>query len=335
MSDQPTHPRAAGQTSSQLGNQPRPRPDLYAQITAKVVAMLEAGVVPWRSPILGGQSAGHPLNLASGRRYRGVNVFLLAFTAFQMGYESAYWLTFRQAKERGGTIKKGEKASMVVFWKPHEVTDKETGEVKQIYVLRYYHVFNVSQCADVPAPDVLETPEKSFTPVEAAEAIVSGYPNAPEIKHSGAKAFYRPKDDVVQIPKPGRFASPEEYYSTLFHELAHSTGHSSRLNRGLDTDLKPFGSPDYGKEELVAEMTAAFLCGHADITPSVIDNQAAYISGWLGVLKKDSRMLIAAGGAAQRAADHILAQPTGLRELGPEEHERAAQDADLGPTGSG
>lgn len=335
MSDQHTHPRAAGQTSPQLGSQSRPRSDLYTQITAKVVAMLEGGVVPWRSPILGGQSAGHPLNLASGRKYRGVNVFLLAFTAFQMGYESAYWLTFRQAKERGGSIKKGEKASMVVFWKPTEVTDRETGEVKQIYVLRYYHVFNAVQCADVPVPDAPKEPEKPFTPVEAAEAIVAGYSGGPKVKHVGKAAFYRPKDDVIHIPKPARFTSPEEYYSTLFHELGHSTGHSSRLNRALDTDLPHFGSPDYGKEELIAEMTAAFLCGQAGITPSVIENQAAYISGWLGVLKKDSRLLISAGGAAQRAADLILGQPPGLREMGPEEHERPSWGSTDGPSITG
>lgn len=208
---------------------------------------------------------------------------------------------------------------MVVFWKPTEVTDSETGEVKQIYILRYYHVFNAAQCADVPVPDAAKEPEKQFTPSQAAEAIVAGYNGGPKIKHVGGKAFYRPKDDVVHIPKPGRFVNFEGYCSTLFHELAHSTGHSSRLNRGLDTDLNPFGSPEYGKEELVAEMAAAFLCGHADIAPIVIENQAAYISGWLGVLKKDSRLLLSASGAAQHAGDLILGQPPGIREMGPNE----------------
>ncbi|HEY1684366.1 MAG TPA: zincin-like metallopeptidase domain-containing protein [Tepidisphaeraceae bacterium] len=280
--------------------------DLYAEVTNQIIAMLEKGVVPWRSPILGRQSAGHPKNLESGKPYRGINVFMLAFTAWAQGYESAYWLTFNQAKQRGGAVKKGEKASMVVFWKEYEVADKETGKAKKVPILRYYNVFNAVQCEGIEIPDAVKFEPLDFKPIEAAEAMVKGYADAPAIEHGGQQACYRPSTDMVRMPEPSRFASAEEYYSTLFHELGHSTGHSKRLDRKLDTDPKPFGTADYGREELIAEMSAAFLCGHAGIQPAVIENQAAYLRGWLKQLKDDKRLVIAAGGAAQKAADWIL-----------------------------
>jgi antirestriction protein ArdC len=279
--------------------------DLYAEVTNQIVAMLEKGVVPWRSPILGQGKAGHPKNLESGKQYRGVNVFLLAFTAWAQGYESAYWMTFNQAKQRGGTVKKGEKASMVVFWKQYDTTDKETGEPTTVPVLRYYNVFNAVQCDGIDVPDAVKFTPSEFTRIESAEAIVKGYEDAPAIEHGGRQACYRPSMDIVRIPEPTRFASTEEYFSTLYHELGHSTGHSRRLDRKLDTEPKPFGSADYGREELIAEMSAAFLCGHVGIQPAVIENQAAYLQGWLSQLKTDKRLVIAAAGAAQKAADWI------------------------------
>jgi antirestriction protein ArdC len=145
-----------------------------------------------------------------------------------------------------------------------------------------------------------------FHPIDAAENIAVGYAGGPMVTHDGGqKAFYRPLTDTIHLPEKTRFASVEEYYSTLFHEHSHSTGHSSRLDRKLDTDPKPFGSADYGKEELIAEMSAAFLCSHAGIQPRVIDNQAAYLAGWLKKLKQDKKLVISAAGQAQRAADWI------------------------------
>jgi antirestriction protein ArdC len=280
--------------------------DLYAEVTNQIVTMLEKGVVPWRSPILGRNTAGYPKNLQSGKAYRGINTFLLAFTAWAQGYDSVYWLTFNQAKERGGVVKKGEKSSMVVFWKEYEVIDKDNGEAKKVPILRYYNVFNARQCDGIKIPDSVKFEPLDFKSIEAAEEIVKGYTDAPAIEHGGQSAFYRPSTDTVRIPEPSRFTSAEEYYSTLFHELGHSTGHTKRLDRKLDTDPKPFGSPDYGKEELIAEMAAAFLCGHAGIQPAVIENQAAYLQGWLKQLKNDKKLVIAAAGAAQKAADWIL-----------------------------
>ena len=289
--------------------------DLYAEITQQVTAMLDQGVVPWRSPILGRGSAGHPKNLESGKSYRGVNTFLLAFTAYAKGYESSYWVTFNQAKQRGGSVKKGEKSSMVVFWKQYETEDRQTHEPTRIPVLRYYNVFNAqSQCEGLEIPDAPKFEPIDFKPIEAAEMLAKGYEGAPELEHGGGMAYYRPADDKVRIPEPTRFRSCEEYYATLFHEYAHSTGHSKRLDRKLDSDPKPFGTPDYGKEELVAEMAAAFLCGHAGITPTVIENQAAYVQGWLKTIKADKKLVISAAGQAQRAADWIRNDRTPLAQ---------------------
>lgn len=280
--------------------------DLYAEITKQVMDMLEKGVVPWRSSILGIGSAGHPRNLTSGKGYRGINVFLLAFTAYARGYESSYWLTFKQALERGGNVRKGEKSTMVVFWKQYETEDRQTHEPKRVPVLRYYNVFNAAaQCEGIEVPDAPKFEPINFKPIDAAEAIAKGYEGGPALEHGGAQAYYRASEDKVRIPEPTRFRCAEEYYSVLFHEYAHSTGHSKRLDRQLDTDPKPFGSADYGKEELVAEMAAAFLCGQAGITPTVIENQAAYVQGWLRTIKADKKLVITAGGQAQRAADWI------------------------------
>jgi antirestriction protein ArdC len=287
--------------------------DLYTEVTNQIVVMLEKGVVPWRSPILGQGKAGHPKNLESGKQYRGVNVFLLAFTAWAQGYESSYWMTFNQAKQRGGSVKKGEKASMVVFWKEYEVADRETGEPKKVPVLRYYNVFNAVQCNGIDIPDAVKFTPNEFTRIESAEAVVKAYEEGPAIELGGRQACYRPSMDMVKMPEPSRFASAEEYYSTLFHELGHSTGHSRRLDRKLDTDPKPFGSADYGREELIAEMSAAFLCGHVGIQPAVIENQAAYLNGWLKQLKEDKRLVIQAAGTAQKAADWIRGE-RGQRE---------------------
>jgi antirestriction protein ArdC len=284
--------------------------DLYQEITRQVLAMLEQGVVPWRSPIMGRGTAGCPRNLDSGKHYRGVNVFLLAFTAFAKGYGSSYWVTFNQAKEQGGSVRKGEKSSMVVFWKQYETTDRDSGEAKTVPVLRYYNVFNVEQCEGIKPPDAADYTPTDFRPIDAAEAIVKGYVGGPGIEHGGSQAFYRPAMDTVHMPEPSRLATTEDYYGTLFHELAHSTGHSRRLDRGLDKNPKPFGTPDYGREELIAEMAAAFLCGETGIRPALIDNQAAYIGGWLKQIKEDKKLVLTAASAAQRAADWIRGERT-------------------------
>lgn len=282
--------------------------DIYQAVTERILETLDKGTVPWRHPIKRtGTGDGLPKSLSSTKPYRGVNIFLLAITAWAQGYESDYWLTYKQTQKLGGQVRKGEKSSLVVFWKRYATKDKDTGKDKVVPVIRHYNVFNAEQCEGIESPDA-QPPSPTvppFQPIEQAERIVAMYPRPPTIEHGGSQAFYRPSEDKVRIAEPDRFESPESYYATLFHELAHSTGHSSRLDRGLDTQLTSFGSTDYSKEELVAEMGSAFLAATSGISPPTIEQSAAYIDGWRKKLKGDKKLIVQAAGAGQRAADHI------------------------------
>jgi len=301
--------------------------DIYQTVTDRILEALDNGTVPWRQPIKrspGSGGDGLPKSLNTKKPYRGINIFLLAMTSWAMGYESDYWLTYRQAKQQGGQVRKGEKSSLVVFWKRYTKEDPETGKDKIIPVIRHYNVFNVEQCEGIDAPNAAPRPPESeseedtepFEPIGEAEHIFNGYATGssretsegggPEIQHGGRQACYLPSADRVRIAEPVHFESVEGYYATLFHELVHSTGHSSRLDRGLDTKLAPFGSADYSKEELVAEMGAAFLAAHAGISPQTIEQSAAYIDNWRKRLRGDNKLVVQAAGVAQRASDLIL-----------------------------
>jgi antirestriction protein ArdC len=268
---------------------------VYQIITEQIVKQLESGVAPWHKP----WATQIPRNLASGRAYRGINVFLLA----SRGYGSPYWLTYKQATERGGHVRKGEHGSKVVFWKigTREVEDAD-GETmqKQSFLLRYYTVFNVEQCEGVPAPGA----DRAVNPIEECERIVAGMPNPPAITQD-AQAWYRPSTDTVGMPARNAFDSAEDYYSTLFHELTHSTGHPSRIGREGIEKLNTFGSESYSREELIAEMGAAMLAGVAGIERRTLANSASYLKSWINVLKADSRMVVGAASQAQKAADYI------------------------------
>jgi antirestriction protein ArdC len=279
--------------------------DVYQAVTDRILEMLDKGTVPWRHPIRNA-GGGWPRNIESDKPYRGVNVFLLSITSWLKGYGSSYWMTYRQAGENGGHVKRGEKSSMVVFWKQYETTDRQTGQPKKVPILRYYNVFNAEQCDGVKPPDAAVEPAEPFEPLAEAEKIIAGYADGPKIEHAGKKAYYLPANDLVRLAEPSRFLSREFYYATAFHELTHSTGHSSRLNRGLDIVPAPFGSPDYSREELIAEMGSAFLCATAGLCPPMIEQSAAYIAGWRKKLTADRKLIIAASGAGQRAADWIL-----------------------------
>lgn len=277
---------------------------VYDIITERVLGLLQQGKVPWHKPWVS-RGSSFPKNLHSGKAYQGLNIFLLHAAEFA----SPYWLTFNQALERGGCVRKGEKAMPVVFWKwlEPDAHQKAAGQ-KRIPMLRYYSVFNVEQCDGIEYPKP-EVKTFEFTPIEQAERIVAGMPKAPVIKIGGDKAFYRPSTDLVGMPPHDRFERPEGFYDTLFHELTHATGHESRLNRKGVADKgehSQFGSDPYAREELVAEMGAAFLCGTCGIVDRTIDNSAAYIGSWLERLKSDSKLVVTAAAQAQRAADYIL-----------------------------
>lgn len=271
-------------------------------VTEQIIDRLEAGTIPWRKPCTPLAGPGAPRNLVSGKPYRGINVLLLASQPFS----SPYWLTFKQAQDKGGTIRKGENGTAVVFWNWVEVEDTETGEEKSIPFMRYYTVFNLEQTEGIEGPPSSEAIEKLFNHIETAENVIAAMPQRPEIRHSGNRAYYKPSHDLVNMPSQATFHQEEGYYCTLFHELAHATGHSSRLARKGVTEPTAFASHEYSKEELIAELTAAFLCAETGIEQTTIDNSAAYIQSWLKELKNDKTMVILAAGQAQKAADFIM-----------------------------
>ena len=282
------------------------RRDPYAEVTARILAALEGGTVPWRHP----WRARGLRNAVSHRPYRGINLLVLGLTSMEASYDDARWLTYRQAEQLGGHVRRGEHGTRVIFWKwPARDEEREAGLDDErrggdFPLMRLYTVFNVRQCDGLSLPD----PESGgeFDPLEHAEAIVTGYADRPPVLHDAEAAYYVPAQDEVHLPPRGAFRDADGYYATLFHELAHSTGHPSRLEREGYQESAPFGSPVYSREELVAEFAAAFLCQEAGIDASRLDQSAAYIASWLRALKDDRRLAVAAAGQAQRAVDHIL-----------------------------
>jgi antirestriction protein ArdC len=277
--------------------------NVYDIITERILKKLEEGTVPWRKPWQGGD-AGIPRNVQTGYPYRGINVFLLAAA----GYASPYWLTFRQAKRRGGNVRKGEHGTPVIFWKRRDPEDgDDSGEDQRaVPVLRYYLAFNIEQCDGVSIPVTSLAPQRAFSPLARCEEILERMPDAPRIEHGRTHAAYLPARDTVILPARSAFESEAAYYATLFHELAHATGHARRLARPAVMDTASFGSHAYSKEELIAEMGAAFLCGHAGIEAATLESAASYIDGWIRILRGDGRLVIQAATHAQRAADFIL-----------------------------
>ncbi len=268
-------------------------------ITEAIIAKLESGIIPWKKPWNG--SAQAPRNYCTNKPYRGINAFLLAQTEFS----TSYFLSFKQIQEKKGTLKAGSKSFPVVFWTLFKGEDNITGDEKDIPMMRYYRVFNVEQ-TNLPVPAITETP-LDFNPIEEAEKMVANMPLAPEIRHGAAKAFYSPSLDYVNMPAKELFESSEAYYNVLMHELAHSTGSAKRLGRKGVTETSYFGSHEYSKEELIAEMTACFVAGELGFLPQTMDNSTAYIQSWLRALKsKDNKnMIVSAASQAQKAFDYI------------------------------
>ena len=275
--------------------------DAYQEITDRIIAALECGTVPWRTPW---RARGHR-NARSQRPYRGVNTLVLQTAALERGWSDPRWLTYRQARAAGGHVRRGEHGTRVVLWKWIEKPDPDEPEqVKRFPLIRLYSVFNVAQCEGVrlPRPQA----EECGDPLALAEEVVAGYEDGPAIHHDAESAYYVPERDEVHLPPRESFADAHGYYATLFHELAHSTGHPSRLAREGYRTAARFGSERYSREELVAEFAAAFLGGEAGIDPSRVEQSAAYIASWLRVLDDDRRLVVVAAGQGQRASDHIL-----------------------------
>jgi antirestriction protein ArdC len=274
----------------------------YEVITDQIIAQLKKGTVPWDKPF---SVHGAPRNAVSGKAYRGINSFLLTM----QHHADPRFVTFRQAQQLGGSVTKGEHGFQICFYKLLKNTKKADDSRDSFPMFRYYTVFNVSQCGNLKI-DTLETEPRTVNPIDSAESILTSYPNPPTIDWTSSSAFYRPSTDHVSLPPRSSFQNDELAYSVAFHELVHSTGHASRLNRESLTDTKGYGSAIYGREELIAELGSSFLLGAAGVRPE-FSRSASYIASWLKVLTEDPRAIIKAASAAQKASDYILNIKTG------------------------
>lgn len=265
---------------------------IYQILQDQIIELLDKGVVPWKRTF--SVPGGFAKNIVSNKMYRGFNYMMLNC---QSQFNSPYWMTFKQCKDLGGTIKKGERSTVVTFWKTLKKEDKETGEENIFPMIRYYRVFNLDQTEGVKVPKRdMEDTKYNNHPIENCEMIIREYKTMPEVVW-GKAPCYMPSSDKIGMPEITNFTGAAEYYSTFFHEMGHSTMHMTRLDRkGLS----------YAKEELVAEMTACFLCGTAGIETSVIENQAAYIASWKKRIKEEPKIVVSASSAAQKASDFIL-----------------------------
>jgi len=304
---------------------------MYKQITKKitemVIEMLDKGIIPWKKPWVGGISNA-PRSISTKKHYRGANSMILGCA----GYSSPWWLTFGQARKLGGMVRKGEKSMPVHYWKFNQEYDCRTcggsglssnGQCTAcdgtgIYKSKYpqlfsFNVFNALQCEGLPEKyyETIKPEEgegEEFDPVEECEKICDGYENAPDTYHDQSdRAYYSPSNDDIHLPNPDQFNTPSEYYSTRFHEMVHSTGHQSRLDRDSLVNSDGFGNHKYSKEELVAEMGATFLRGITGVNgDSVMDNSASYIANWKQKLQDNTDWLVWASSRAAKGVDWIL-----------------------------
>ena len=302
--------------------------NVYEMVTDRILAELEKGNIPWRKPWIrpsvqykGIRIEVDPQSCAysrsTGRPYSMLNQMLLR--------QPGEWATYNQIAEAGGKVRKGEKSSVVVFWKfieSKKVNASGEEEIERIPMLRYYNVFHVETQVEglkpkargahdtVMVPDGKTKLEQQWDAIEEADAIVRAYLERSGVKHTevlGDRAFYRPATDSIETPTKAQFKDPAEYYSTLFHEMTHSTGHQSRLDRFRDSGSHAFGSENYSKEELVAELGASALVNFLGLeSKGSFRNSAAYIQSWASRLREDSKLIVTASGKAEKAVNYIL-----------------------------
>jgi antirestriction protein ArdC len=269
---------------------------IYAEITQSIIEQLEQGAAPWIKPWKADSSADK--NLVSQKPYQGINRLLLGMSSMIRGYSVPVWASYKQWEAIGANVKKGEKGTKIVFYSPVSKENKQTGDVEKYAVLKTYFVFNAAQVEGIDIVPAEQT-EREFSAVELAEQRI--IKTGAAISHGGDAAFYMPSADRIQLPNKSAFDSEANYYATAFHELAHWTGAKNRLDRDLDKGR--FGNPAYAFEELVAEMSAAFLCSDYGIQGEL--RHAGYIGHWLKALREDSKAVFKAAALAQKAADYI------------------------------
>lgn len=269
-------------------------------VTMRIIEAIEKGGLNW----LRGWRVTLPQSIASGKTYNGINALLLMLQQETHGYKSPLWVTFKETQKRGGHVLKGAKASPIIFYEMRKATERDakTGEeqTRAFPFMRLYYVFNVEQTT----LNISSSDAPKFSPIEAAESIAANYKGAPTLLYGGNRAFYVPSSDTVQLPHKDSFTTPSAYYATLFHEYSHSTGAKHRLNRTL-TGSK--NTEVYAFEELIAELSAAFLCARSGIEgEAATQNNAAYVASWLKALHDDKRLIFKAAKAAQEATDLII-----------------------------
>lgn len=287
------------------------RKDVYAEVTNQIIEQLEAGVRPWHKPWNAEYAAGRitrPLR-HNGENYQGINILMLWAEAESKGFGCPYWLTFQQAKQLGGNVRKGEKGSMVVYantFKKKEENEAGEEQERDIPFLKQYSVFNAEQCDGLPAHFELlvKPPQDDMTRLEHAEAFFAS--TQAEIREGGTKAYYSISSDHIQMPHFKTFRDAESHAATLSHELIHWTRHQSRLDRELGR--KRWGDEGYAMEELVAELGAAFLSADLSLTPELREDHASYIDNWLEVLKQDKRAIFTAASLASKAVEYLLSR---------------------------
>jgi len=290
--------------------------DIFQKVTDIVIEHLEQGEIMWKMPWC---KFGQPKNYKTGLEYSGFIRFFLNMSMYFNNYKTPYFLTFKQAKDMGGNVKKGEKGQPIVYWAGQRIAkevevEKNGKKVKEKTYTETskrfpcgHTVFNLDQIEGIEIPDIEEKIRTETQIIASCEKIIEEMPKKPEIETHGEEAYYSPLFDRVNMPPISRFRSNEGYYQVLFHELGHSTGHQSRLNRKEVAEASiNFGSSDYSKEELVAEMTSAFLSGYCGIILDNFKNSSAYIQGWLKALNNDKSLLVSSASRAEKAANFIL-----------------------------
>jgi antirestriction protein ArdC len=280
---------------------------IYEQVNQAIIKQLEQGSVPWRMP----WKTDFPVNLVTKKEYNGYNWWILMIDQMVKHYESNVWATFKQIAEAGGAVKKGEKSTMVVFWKIMEFQSKDKvtkgknkgkNKVDSVPLLRYYNVFNIDQTVGIELKNV----KREFTVNDTAQWIITNFKSQLNMQYGGNQAFYNQDEDYIMIPDRHKFTKDEDFYAVHFHEMIHATGHPKRLGRFKEGERGFFGDEDYSKEELIAEMGSAYLCARSGILPKTIENSGAYIANWLKVLNDDKSLLVSAGGKAHKAAEFIM-----------------------------
>lgn len=297
--------------------------DIYEAINERVIAGLQKKGLNWFRPWNAGSGSGSfaPINNATGRAFNGLNVFILSQECAEMGYPHNEWITFKQAITKGGSVRKGQKSTPVIYWNIFFVdadgkfykTAKQVADagltmsdVDKRFSPRLHNLFNIAQCDDIEPRRELVEPDGTFDPIERAEKVYEEFQGRPSLQHGGDRAYYSATRHHVQMPLAETFKAPQYYYNTLFHELVHSTGHKSMLKR-FEGKVAAFGSKDYSKEELVAEIGSQYLAAIVGINVDV-DNSQAYINGWISKLQSNPKMLVGAASLATKAVQRIIGE---------------------------